>query len=80
MKKIPSILVLLILSLNFSIAEDKKIKTRGKSDDKQFKKVEINISPDLLDLEELKKLKNNFNYGGPARTRTWDQYIMSVLL
>ena len=59
MKKIPSILVLLILSLNFSIAEDKKIKTRGKSDDKQFKKVEINISPDLLDLEELKKLKNN---------------------
>ena len=59
MKKLLSILVVLILSLNFSIAEDKKIKTRGKSDDKQFKKVEINISPDLLDLEELKKLKNN---------------------
>ena len=59
MKKILIILVVLVLSLNFSIAEDKKIKTRGKSDDKQFKKVEINISPDLLDLEELKKLKNN---------------------
>ena len=59
MKKILGVLGLLILSLNFSIAEDKKIKTRGKSDDKQFKKVEINISPDLLDLEELKKLKNN---------------------
>ncbi len=59
MKKILGILVVLALSFNFSIAEHKKIKTRGKSDDKQFKKVEINISPDLLDLEELKKLKNN---------------------
>ena len=27
-------------------------------------------------LEEFVKV----NFGGPARTRTWDQYIMSVLL
>ena len=27
-----------------------------------------------------KYFKFNDNYGGPARTRTWDQYIMSVLL
>tara|TARA_B100002051_G_scaffold95623_1_gene91252 strand:- start:51 stop:1223 length:1173 start_codon:yes stop_codon:yes gene_type:complete len=40
-------------------ADEKKVKTRGKSQDKEFKKIEINISPDLLDLEELKKLKKN---------------------
>ena len=40
-------------------AEEKKIKTRGTSESQQFKKIEINISPDLLNLEELKKLKNS---------------------
>jgi hypothetical protein len=25
-------------------------------------------------------LKIKIDFGGPARTRTWDQYIMSVLL
>ena len=30
-------------------------------------------------LEEFSKNSKN-NFGGPARTRTWDQYIMSVLL
>ena len=41
------------------VAEEKKIKTRGTSESQQFKKIEINISPDLLNLEELKKLKNS---------------------
>ena len=32
-------------------------------------------------LEEFSKNKiKKFFFGGPARTRTWDQYIMSVLL
>ena len=43
--------------MNLIIAEEKKIKTRGNSQDKEFKKIEIDISPDLLNLEELKKLK-----------------------
>ena len=30
-------------------------------------------------LEEFSKIKFKY-FGGPARTRTWDQYIMSVLL
>ena len=45
--------------MNLIIAEEKKIKTRGNSQDKEFKKIEIDISPDLLNLEELKKLKKN---------------------
>ena len=32
-------------------------------------------------IEKLKFLNVDFTgFGGPARTRTWDQYIMSVLL
>ena len=38
-------------------ADEKKVKTRGKSQDKEFKKIELILGPDLLDLEELKKLK-----------------------
>ena len=49
----------MIFSMNLIIAEEKKIKTRGNSQDKEFKKIEIDISPDLLNLEELKKLKKN---------------------
>ena len=45
--------------MNLIIAEEKKIKTRGNSQDKEFKKIEINISPDLLNLEEIKQLKKN---------------------
>ena len=59
MRKILTVLILLLFSINFVIADEKKVKTRGKSQDKEFKKIEINISPDLLDLEELKKLKKN---------------------
>ena len=59
MKKISTFFILFIFSINFVIADDKKVKTRGKSQDKEFKKIEINISPDLLDLEELKKLKKH---------------------
>ena len=59
MKKISTFFILFIFSINFVIADEKKVKTRGKSQDKEFKKIEINISPDLLDLEELKKLKKH---------------------
>ena len=59
MRKILTVLILLLFSINFVNADEKKVKTRGKSQDKEFKKIEINISPDLLDLEELKKLKKN---------------------
>ena len=61
MKKILTVLILLLFSINFVIADEKKVKTRGKSQDKEFKKIEINISPDLLDLEEIKKLKKNLS-------------------
>ena len=60
MKKILTVLILFVFSINFVNADEKKVKTRGKSQDKEFKKIEINISPDLLDLEEIKKLKKNF--------------------
>ena len=59
MKKILTVLILFLFSINFVNADEKKVKTRGKSQDKEFKKIEIKISPDLLDLEELKKLKKN---------------------
>ena len=59
MRKILTVLILFLFSINFVNADEKKVKTRGKSQDKEFKKIEINISPDLLDLEELKKLKKN---------------------
>ncbi len=61
MNKILTVLILLLFSINFVIADEKKVKTRGKSQDKEFKKIEINISPDLLDLEEIKKLKKNLS-------------------
>ena len=61
MKKILTVLILLLFSINFVNADEKKVKTRGKSQDKEFKKIEINISPDLLDLEEIKKLKKNLS-------------------
>ena len=61
MKKILTVLILFVFSINFVNADEKKVKTRGKSQDKEFKKIEINISPDLLDLEEIKKLKKNLS-------------------
>ena len=61
MKKILVVLILFLFSINFVNADEKKVKTRGKSQDKEFKKIEINISPDLLDLEEIKKLKKNLS-------------------
>lgn len=61
MRKILTVLILLLFSINFVNADEKKVKTRGKSQDKEFKKIEINISPDLLDLEKIKKLKKNLS-------------------
>lgn len=61
MKKILTVLILFVFSINFANADEKKVKTRGKSQDKEFKKIEISISPDLLDLEEIKKLKKNLS-------------------
>ena len=42
------------------LADQKKVKTRGIADNTEIKNIEINISPDLINLEDLKKLKENF--------------------
>ena len=56
------VLINLILLINFSIlhADQKKIKKRGIADNTETKNIEINISPDLINLEVLKNLKENF--------------------
>ena len=43
MKKIIAVLILFLISINFVNADEKKVKTRGKSQDKEFKKIEIYI-------------------------------------
>ena len=60
MKNLISILTLLILSLNFSFADETKIKTRGINNNEQLKKIEINLSPDLLKINEFEKLKYDY--------------------
>ncbi len=60
MKYLISILTLLILSLNFSLADEAKIKTRGINNNEQLKRIEINLSPDLLKISEFEKLKYDY--------------------
>jgi len=60
MKYLISILTLLILSLNFSLADEAKIKTRGINNNEKLKKIEINLSPDLLKINEFEKLKYDY--------------------
>ena len=61
MKYSISILTLLILSLNFSFADEAKIKTRGINNNEQLKRIELNLSPDLLKINEFEKLKYDYN-------------------
>ena len=60
MKYLISILTLLILSLKFSFADEAKIKTRGINNNEKLKKIEINLSPDLLKINEFEKLKYDY--------------------
>ena len=57
MKYFLIIFSIIALSFNFSFAEEKKIKMRSSPKSNNFKKVEINISPDLINIEEIKNLK-----------------------
>ena len=61
MKYSISILTLLILFLNFSFADEAKIKTRGINNNEQLKRIELNLSPDLLKINEFEKLKYDYN-------------------
>ena len=61
MKYFLIIFSIIALSFNFSFAEEKKIKMRSSPKSNNFKKVEINISPDLINIEEIKNLKKNIN-------------------
>jgi len=55
------IVILLFVLLGFSVnAEEKKIKLRGIDKTKEFKEIQINISPDLLKFDEFKKLKLDY--------------------
>ena len=58
--------------IDVDINFDSRIK--GKS------KMSIKILIDLLSMILKISFKDFTLIGGPARTRTWDQYIMSVLL
>lgn len=51
------ILTIILLSPNLSFAEEKKIITRSSSKIGEFKEVQININPDLLNIQEVEKLK-----------------------
>ena len=61
MKYFLIIFSIIALSSNFSFAEEKKVKMRSGSKSNNFKKVEINISPDLINIDALKNIKENFN-------------------
>ena len=61
MKNFLIIFSIIALFSNFSFAEEKKVKMRSGSKSNNFKKVEINISPDLINIDALKNIKENFN-------------------
>ena len=54
------IITIVLFFINTLSADEKKIKTRGLSDGTEIKNIEINISPDLINLDDLKKLKENY--------------------
>ena len=60
MKYLIVVLTLSFLYLNFSFADEAKMKTRGIKNNEQLKRIEINISPDLLKSSEFEKLKYDY--------------------
>ena len=46
--------------ITVSLADEKKLKFRGNNNFEKLKPIEISISPDLLNLEKVKKLKNKY--------------------
>ena len=49
-----------VFFLNYSFAEEKNLKTRGINNNEQLKRIEINLSPDLLKTSEFEKLKLDY--------------------
>ena len=76
------IITIVIFFTNILSADEKKIKTRGFSDISDIKNIEINISPDLINLEDLKKLKKNFktasNYASVLDEKLDDKKRLSI--
>ena len=62
MKNIKTSLFSLLLMILFSagIAEEKKIKLRGISNNNTLKPIQISISPDLLEIDKIKDLKSTY--------------------
>ena len=60
MKYILKILSIISLLVNFSFAGENQIKHRSIQNNKEFKEIQININPDLLNIKEIEKL--NFKY------------------
>ena len=52
--------LLITLLITVSLADEKKLKFRGNNNSETLKPIEISISPDLLDLEKAKELKNKY--------------------
>ncbi len=61
--KIINLIIYILLSSLFittSFAEEKKLKFRGNNNSENLKPIEISISPDLLNLENVKELKKKY--------------------
>ena len=52
--------LVITLLITVSLADEKKLKFRGNNNSETLKPIEISISPDLLDLEKAKELKNKY--------------------
>ena len=52
--------LVITLLITVSLADEKKLKFRGNNNFEKLKPIEISISPDLLNLEKVKKLKNKY--------------------
>ena len=52
--------LIITLLITVSLADEKKLKFRGNNNSETLKPIEISISPDLLDLEKAKELKNKY--------------------
>ena len=57
MKYIFIITCIITLFFNFSFAKDKEIKLRSIQNNKDFKEIQIDINPELLNIKEIEKLK-----------------------
>ena len=61
------IFTLLITTIN---ADEKKLKFRGNSNNEEFKSIQINISPDLLNIDKALELKSKYKIAKEFVTKT----------